>query len=92
MGQTTSASPSTISSGVGAMRSMNDVGSYSEYSSSERSVISLRHFSKRARSSSGALLPVKNSHASALACEAGPPASGSTTIGTVFGGPLELSV
>src|SRR5215218_6349030 len=59
-----------ISSGVGAMRSTNEPGSYSEYISSERRVISLRHFSNRQRSSAGAFLPVKNSHASALACEA----------------------
>ena len=85
-GQTTSASPSTMRSGVGAMRSMNAPGSYSEYISSDRSVISLRHFLKRHLSSSGAFLPVKKSHASALACEAAPPAAGSTTIGTIFGG------
>jgi hypothetical protein len=49
---------------VGAMRSMNAPGSYSEYISSDRSVISLRHFLNRHLSSSGAFLPVKKSHAS----------------------------
>ncbi|PYJ39451.1 MAG: hypothetical protein DME84_01560 [Verrucomicrobia bacterium] len=74
----------TMRSGVGAMRSMNAPGSDSEYISSDRSVISLRHFLNRHLSCSGAFLPMKKSHASALACEAAPPAAGSTTIGTIF--------
>ena len=68
------------------MRSINAPASYSEYISSDRSVISLRHFLNRRLSSSGAFLPVKKSHASALACEAAPPTAGSTTIETIFGG------
>src|SRR5437762_12943434 len=63
-------------SGVGAMRSMNAPGSYSEYISSGRSVISLRHFLNRHLSCSGAFLPMKKSHASALACEAAPARGG----------------
>jgi hypothetical protein len=58
------------------MRSMNEPGSYSEYISSDRNVVSLRHFLNRHLSSSGAFFPVKKSQASALACEAAPPAAG----------------